>query len=227
MILTAYFDLAFTLARQEGDLGSLKYAIARLNSVDVADENWPILENILGQCVLVDPACLPQVCEQIVHYKSLDYDVNVELWDELLNRIVGERLPLGQASEAVWAMWIMKLLEISLAGPSEAAVNECEDSAAGLMGLGLASVGLGDFATLQGLRTFAEPDELFGRQWLLCYEGVKQGWIRPASGRPVTDSQFRFLLAKDVSFFNIEAALPAPRRKGPPVGGGSGGEYPF
>jgi hypothetical protein len=232
--LTAYFDLAFTLAKAEPDEGILKYAIPRLNSVVIAKANWPILQSLLAQCASVEPACLPQVCEQIVYYNSLTYPMDVVLWGDCLNQIVAERLPLGQASEAVWAMWLMKHLGVQMIGAAEQAVDNCEDSAAALMGLGLASVGLAKFAPVR-LNAFAEPNELFGRQWLLCYEGVKQGWIKPASGANTlaVHQQFDFLNNNGVSFFNIGAAPAAPRRTalaygvGGGGGGGGGGGYPM
>ncbi len=229
--LTAYFDLVFTLAKAEPDEGIFKYAIPRLNSVVFAEANWPILQSLLAQCVSVEPACLPQVCEQIIYYQSLNHQIDKVLWADCLNQIVVERLPLGQASEAVWAMWLMKQLGVQMVAASEQAVDNCEDSAAALMGLGLTSVGLAKLTPAR-LNSFAEPTELFGRQWLLCYEGVKRGWIKPASGvnTLATHQQFDFLNNNGVSFFNIEAAPTVPRRVGLAYGaggGGGGGGYPM
>lgn len=224
--LMAFFDLVFTQGREEADEGMFKYAIARLNSVKVVEDNWPIFEGLLGQCASVEPACLPQVCEQIVHYKSEGETTNESLWQDILNRIVCERLPLGHASEAVWAMWMMNIMKIRLTDAAASAVDSCEDSAAALMGLWLANNGLGDPALLGRLNLFAEPGELFGRQWLLCYEGIRQGWIKPPSGNGIQDAQFKFLYGQGVSFFDTGAAPPTPRRKGPPVTGGGGGGSP-
>ncbi len=228
--LTAYFDMAFSLAKAEPDEGILKYAVPRLNTVDVFEDNWPLLAGLFGQCVSVEPACLPQVCEQIVHYQSVHFAMNAGLWRDVLNRIVSERLPLGQASEAVWALWLMKQLNISLSPEAETAVAQCEDSVAALMGLGMASVGLANAANLTQLNVFAEPAELGGRQWLLCYEGVRQGWITPTSGAGTlaADPQFAFLHANGVTFFDINAAPSAPRRffTAGGGGGGGGGNYP-
>jgi len=155
--------------------------------------------------------------------------MDVVLWGDCLNQIVVERLPLGQASEAVWAMWLMKQLGIQMVGDAEQAVDSCEDSAAALMGLGLTSVGLAKLKPAR-LNSFAEPNELCGRQWLLCYEGVKQGWIKPASGVKTLAvyQQFDFLNKKGVSFFSIGAVPTPPRRAALAYGvGGGGGGYPM
>ncbi len=232
--LTAFFDFAFAFSKSEPDEGIFKYAIARLNSVVIDAANWAVLQNLLAQCVSIEPACLPQVCEQIVYYQSLNRLIDNALWTDCLNRIVAERLPLGQASEAVWAMWLMKQLNVQMVAAAEQAVDNCEDSSAALMGLGLTSVGLAHLTPVR-LHAFAEPTELFGRQWLLCYEGVRRGWITPASGANTlaAHQQFNFLNNNGVSFFDIGAAPTAPRRVGLAYGvgggggGGGGGGYPM
>ena len=229
--LTAYFDNVFVLARAEPNEGIFKYAVPRLNNVIVAEANWPILQNILSQCALVEPACLPQVCEQITHYKSLGHPVDAPLWTECLNQIVCERLPLGQASEALWALWLLKQLGLPMSPFAEQAVDKCEDSPVALMALGMASVGLANPASFTRLHSFAEPNELFGRQWLLCYEANKRGWITPPSKIDVLSvhPQFEFLKQKGVSFFDVNAPASAPRQHAAGSGGGigGGGAYPM
>jgi len=69
--LTAYFDSAFTFAKQDPDENTLKFAIARLNGVEIAEDNWPIFQRILAQCVINEPACLPQTCDQLAHYQEV------------------------------------------------------------------------------------------------------------------------------------------------------------
>jgi len=134
--LTAYFDMVFDLFKRFPEEGLLKYAIARLRSEDFHRRNWPLLEHILSHCVLVEPACIPQVCDQITYYQTKRFRITKPLWSDCLNRIVYERVPLGQASEAAWAMWLMKLLNIKLLARSAKPINNSEDSIVGLMALG-------------------------------------------------------------------------------------------
>ena len=102
-----------------------------------------------------------------------------------------------------------------------------------LMALGMSSVGLANVASFTRLHWFAEPNELFGRQWLLCYEGSKQGWLTPPSRINAlgVHSQFELLWNRDVSVFNVNAPAVPPRRHeaaSDGCGGGSGGgEYPM
>lgn len=226
--LTAYFDNAFELARVAPTEGVLKYAIPRLNAVDVMGDNWQIFQYLLSQCVRGEPACLSQVCDQIFYYTTIEgRTIDISLWTACLEHTILERLPLGQASEALWALWMMKHLGIPMSCAVEAAVDACEDSPVALMGLSLAHAGLGNPASFTRLHTFAEPSELFGRHWLLCYEGNKQGWLTPPSGVSAFAAQpkFEFLRNQNVSFFNINAQPRFTLRHIPGSGGGGGGDY--
>jgi hypothetical protein len=202
------------MARKEPEESVLKYAVARMNSINVVEDNWRLYEHILCHCALVEPACLPQICEQIRHYVDQGMSADKVLWGECLNRIVWERLTIGQASESVWAMWLMKLLHVPLSSTSAKAVDACEDSPSALMGLGLASQGLAKAAELPNLHSFAEVQELTGPNWLLCYEGNHRGWLAPPSGNSPwsVNAQFDLLHKTNVSFFDITASPPPPRR---------------
>jgi hypothetical protein len=223
--LTAFFDNVFVMAKAEPNEDIFKFAIPRFNSVDVREENWTTFQNLLVQCAQVEPACLPQVCEQLLHYQSQGRPLDSGLWSACLNQIVTERLPLGQASEALWALWLMKQLGVAMTSGAEKAIDHCEDSAVALMALGMAHSGLGNPDSFIRLHTFAEPSELFGRHWLLCYEGNKQGWLIPPSGADSlgTHPAFDFFRNKNVSFFDINAQPTPPRRNAPGSQGGVGG----
>lgn len=225
--LTAYFDMVFDFIKKYPNEGILKYAIARLQGVNIVRENWPLFQNLLIHCIVIEPACIPQVCDQITHYRTKHFPIKKHLWSSCLNRIVSERVPLGQSSEAAWAIWFMKLLGITLHAKSAKAVGDGEDSVVGLMALGLASIGLANPAHLTGLNRFSIATGLFENQWLLCYQGNLMGWLGPHSGPAnlYCDPVFAYLEAQNVSFFEIGATLPAPVRRTLPVGSAGGGGY--
>lgn len=224
--LTAYFDLVFNLFKQYPQESMLKYSIARLNGIDVDIGNWGLLENLLCHSSLNEPACLSQVCDQLFYYLQKGYPINKKLWENTLNRIVTERVPLGQVSEATWAMWIMKLLSITLAEASAFVVAGSDDSTTGLMALGLASVGLANPLHLKGLHAYASASGLMEEQWLLSYQGNYLQWLGPNSGHHAFAQEplFDFLATNKVSFFDINTAHPISRR-GSFTQGAYGGGY--
>jgi hypothetical protein len=225
--LTAYFDNAFKLAKEAPNDGILKYAISRLSAVDVAEDNWQFFQYLLSQCVRGEPACLPQVCDQIFYYITIEgRTVDTNVWEVCLGRTILERLPLGQASEALWALWMMRHLGIPMSCAVETVVDASEDYPVALMALSMANNGLGNPTSFTRLHTFAEASELFGRHWLLCYEGNRQGWLIPTSGVNAlgTQSQFAFLRSQNVSFFDTNAT-PQILYRHEPTSGGVGGGY--
>jgi hypothetical protein len=217
--LIAYFDMVFDFFKRYPDEGLLKYAIARLRSEDIMRENWLLFESLLNHCILIEPACIPQVCDQISYYKAKHFPIRKHLWSSCLNRIVLERVPLGQSSEAAWSMWLMKLLGVKLLAKSAKAVSEGDDSIVGLMALGLASIGLATPTHLAGLSRFSDAAGLFENQWLLCYQGNLMGWLGPRSARANlhSDPAFSYLEAQNVSFFDIGVTPPAPIRPAVPL----------
>lgn len=225
--LTAYFDMVFDCFKKYPEEGLLKYAIARLRSVNIKRKNWPLFESLLNHCVLIEPACIPQVCDEITHYQAKTFPIRKRLWSDNLNRIVSERAPLGQSSEAAWAMWLMKLLSVKLLTKSARAVGDAEDSVMGLMALGLSSLGLATPAHLAGLSRFSAATGLFENQWLLCYQGDLMGWLGPRSRRANLhgDPAFAYLEEQNVSFFDIGVNQPVPIRHAALMGGGGGGIY--
>lgn len=220
--LTAYFDMVFDFFKAFPEEGLLKYAIARLRSVEIHRQNWRLLESILSHCILIEPACIPQVCDQVTYYRTKRYGISKPLWSECLNRIVYERVPLGQSSEAAWAMWLMKLLNINISAKSAKAISQTEDSIVGLMALGLAASGLANNAYLSGLHRFSPPSALFESQWLLCYQGNLMAWLGATSGPAnlVGDLFFSYLVSQNVSFFDIGVTPPVAIRHA-----GAGGGY--
>lgn len=215
--LIAYFNMVFDFFKRYPDEWLLKYAISRLKSEKIEKENLILFENLMIHCILIDPACIPQVCEQILNYKE-SFSINREFWSECLNRIVSERVPLGQSSEAAWAMWLMKLLDIKLEEKSAKAVGDTEDSVVGLMGLGLASIGLATSAHLSGLDRFSNKDKLFENQWLLCYQGNLMEMLGAESSRKnlFSDPAFAYMEKKNVSFFDIKIPLTSPTKNSEP-----------
>lgn len=223
--LIAYFNMIFDFFKKYPDEGLLKYAIARLNGVDVEKKNWKLFENLLNHCAVIEPACLPQICDQIAHYVSNSYTINKSLWSNNLNEIVLTQTPLGHSSEAAWAMWLMKILNIKLRTRSAKVVGNSEDSIVSLMALGLGSIGLAAASDLAELHRFYNSNELFEKQWLLCYQGNYMGWLGPSSGKTIlrTDPAFAYLESQNVSFFDVGMPHPRPPRHLPIPTAGSGG----
>ena len=220
--LTQYFNLAFAFHRAHPGENVLKYAIARLRSIEVNRACFSYFENILAHCVTIEPACIPQVCNEIAHYRAQSCPVHKRIWTDCLNKVITHSVPLGKSSEAAWAMWLMKVTETRLRAKTAQTVCATDDSIVALMALGLASVGLADKHHLENLRRYREPAELWGRHWLLAYEGNHRNLLgRGGRARLSKYTFFEFLHAEGVSFFDINTPPPRPTRE--PLSARSGG----
>ena len=215
--LIAYFDLVFDFINKTPDEGIMKYAIARLRNENIKKANWEIFEGLLLSCALNEPACLPQVCEQIAFYQNQQYKINKKNWAEVLNKIIANKVPLGHASEAAWAMWIIRILQIRLSSNCAKIISQSDDSIVTLMGVGLSVLGLTKKSYFSRLKIFENKSYLFEPQWLLCYQLNFMNYFTPnaratnLSGDPF----YSHLSQNNVSFFDINTVVSVPvRRRG-------------
>ncbi len=222
--LIAYFGLAFDHLKRHPEEGVIKYAVSRMGSLCIDPSNWDLYEQVLQQCVAVDPACLPQVWAELSRSQQDGHRPRKAEWATILNRIIVERLPLGHASEAAWAMWLLWHLGAKLLQKSAKAVGNTEDSVAGLMGLALTQVGLANATHLAGLSRFVHPQCLYGPQWLLCYEAGVRGWFPALASSTLNDPAFGYLASNQVRFLDVQTQTtpPAPQVAGGGGGGGAG-----
>lgn len=224
--LSAYFDMVYDFMRKLPDEGILKYAIGRLKSESIRKDNWKFFQNILCQCIVVEPACLPQVCEQIIKYKNRNFPITKKLWSTALNQVIFERVPLGHSSEAVWAMWLLNIINIKLSVRCTKVIAQNEDSIVSLMALGLADKGLANMTHLSLLNRYTPNAELYEKQWLLCYQMNLNNWLRGNRNNLNNDQAFSFLESNNVSFFDINTPFqPITAQSGSTSIFGGGGGY--
>lgn len=229
--LISYFGLVFDFITKYPDEGIMKYAIARLKSEIIKPVNWKLFDNILSNCILIEPACLPQVTDQLLFYKNQGYKPNKIIWQENLNRIIYEKVPLGHSSEASWAMWLLKLLNLKMNAKTSKIVDNTDDSIVGLMGLGLASIGLTQMKYFANIRQYSSPNYKYESQWLLFYQGNYMNFFsrNSRSTNLVNDPFYDFLQNSNVSFFDINTVQTSTinynSSSGLITSGGGGGGY--
>jgi hypothetical protein len=71
-----FFDQAFAFSRDYSDESILKYAISRISGIKVYQSNWELCENLLMQCVIVDPSTIAVALNQLVRYRDLGYSLD-------------------------------------------------------------------------------------------------------------------------------------------------------
>ena len=220
--LQRYFDRAFELSGLNRDLDVLKYAIRRLDSVNVAKENWQLLQDLLLQCAMVEPSTLPVVVNNLHVYRDKGFRLDKPKVGEVFNVMLSSHAPLGHGSEVAWSLWACLLFRLRIRAVAACAVTEMEDSVVALLWLHARASGLIRSKTqVHKWQAAMTGAGLRDRQWLLSYEANIKGWLQSAMDYVSQDSQFGILKAGGVSFYDaskVGSHTPSGPHK-PPVGG--------
>ena len=229
--LLRYFDLAFEMASSDPDEDIMKYAISRMNGIQIERNNWLLFQNSLSQCCLIEPGSLRFVIAQLARYNSI-YEVERTIYEECFNDLIVLHAPLGHGSEVAWAMWALILLNIPIHSEQTAAVSVMEDPVVALLALDAQSKGLVPSEhTFDHFATHMTTDDLYGDHWLLAYEANVKGWLPSASANDNVDSDscFSHLKQNGISFYNeslsIDCAIIVPLSDTSTGGGGGGIGY--
>ena len=208
--LLGYFDRAFDLARQYRDEYVLSYAIARLGPLKFDGHVRRLLQNLLLQSAIAEPATLSRVTAELLKNQAAGLAISKTQLSACVHSIIDRHSPLGHHSEVAWALWTAIVFEIKLEKRTATLVTQQANSMIALLsldararGLFPKSVGIGRWAH------YANAQELYGDQWLLSYECNKKGWIRTSKDYVKGDVAFGYLKSKNVSFYNRNASVSA------------------
>jgi len=225
-----YFDEAFVFSRECPDESILKYAIARLSGVSILKENCQLCEDLLLQCVIVDPSTLQQVLNQLLKYKDVGYSLNLDHIAEVLNKVIGRHARLGHGSEVAWAVWGLIVLGLPVSDDSAAEAANMSDSIVAILILDARAKGLvSSGVSLGHLESYMNTKDLYGEQWLLAYEANVKGWL-PSLGKRdhvQQDRCFGFLKSRGVYFYddNVSGRIAYKPPKPPARGAAGVGAY--
>lgn len=196
--LVAFFDRAFVLTKQNPDESVLNYAIARTNGVTVDVDNWPLFQNLLCQCVCVEPNTVVPAIEQLLRYENAenDYEINSELIAEVMNKQIQYHAPLGHNSEVAWALWALINFKAKVYDSTAKVLSHLDYPIAALLSLDAMTRGLAPSLSVEKWSTYMTTNDLYGRQWILAYEANVKGWLKSATIPDHVDNDPNFSLLK-------------------------------
>ena len=91
---------------------------------------------------------------------------------------MGYHAPLGHSSEVSWGIWGLIQFEQKVNTQNVKLLTETQDPLVALVALDANDRGLiSDELDTSSWRDSLELDDLYGKNWLLSYEGISQGWI--------------------------------------------------
>ena len=219
--LVTFFSKAFALA-QEGRDTALNFAIARLRSVTVDRANWPLLQDLLLQCVTSELGTFRFVIDELRRHEQAGLPLARQTLGDVTNDHLQRSTTLGYASEVAWGLWCAVTFQLPLERRVAAVISKMSDSIVALVALDARGRGLIARGLDTGLwETFMTADGLSGEHWLLSYEANVKGWLptRGSGDHVEQDSAFGYLKRLGVSFYDPQRTVPGiPASAGPEPG---------
>lgn len=203
--LFRFCDRAFQMASVEPDEAVLKYAISRIQALNISSDNLELCESLLLQCLVNEAGAIRKVLETLLKLESVGLTIDKAKFNEALHHVINTHAPLGHGSEVAWAIW--GTIEFALPIDSDTAKKavDMQDSIVWLLLLHALSKGL-----ISSSVSFAVPkskmktNELFEEHWLLSYEANIKGWLSSVGSADHVSASpiFQFLKSSGVSFYD-------------------------
>jgi hypothetical protein len=202
--LLGYFDTVFSLKRQYDTDPVVSYAISRLDPVAHGDKSWKAAEALLLQALSVEPDAVQQVAVALAKAYSDQRQIDLEHLRRSLAIAIKRHAPQGHSFEVSWVLWMILSFGCTIEDEEAiAALAGMADSVVALLSLDAYARGLLPGMDLTHWATFMTEGQLYGEQWLLCYEAKKRGWLPSLEGNDyvAADAAFSFLEANGVNFY--------------------------
>lgn len=212
--LIRYFDKVYTLVDEYPGDSVLRYALRKASTVQVHNSNSQLFQNLLLQCVSVDPAVLQDVLYILQKHQQRGAIINIDSIEQVINLQIQRHAPLGHSSEVSWAVWAAIAFNIPIDSGSAKVLSGTADSIVALLALDAQRRGLmhSDFDATTW-QHFLTPEDLYGEQWLLTYEADCQLHLLPAGNSHVDkDPWFKNLKDAGVRFYDpsVSTLIPKP-----------------
>lgn len=180
-----YFNRTFELAKRHPFDSVLRYSIAALQSISVSNKDWVLVQNLLWQCVALDPGCLRLVIDTIlINRDRSDLVCDSEIASRALNALVLVSAPVGHGSEVVWSIWAAMVLNIPLQNTAQDIIAAMDDGCVAAASFLAKRRGIfrSDFNSV--LWESWLIDECFIQEhWLFAYECYRREWLPESVAR--------------------------------------------
>jgi hypothetical protein len=186
--------------------GALAYAVTRTREVSITRKNWSLLQSLAWGAASVEPTATARVLDLLAEKsEEVDSTVTLDVAIEVLEAMIRQNAPVGNASEIAWAIWSAISLGAPLSNEAASLLSTADDDFVALLALDAANKGLissGALDLTHWEELVRQPETLDGNHWLLAYEGAVSGWLPTAEGDVAKHRFFKTLSAYDVRFYD-------------------------
>lgn len=212
-----YFAQAFQFAAEYKRSNVLRFAVNLLRSVDILMVNWPQFETYLLKAARANATTVPMMVHLLALYNAKGFPLKKDRIAKFIKDTIAKCGPSAAHYEIVWALFLAKMLRITLPADWVRPVTKLESSACALVLLDLRQMGLIDGAIDVSLWTQAMTTKgLESNLWLVAYEADLKGWLTPpTAGFVQNHPYFAELRRWNVSFYDKDRRLMNVRRSKP------------
>lgn len=211
--LREYYRLVFDQALTFPEGAVITYGLAALRSTTIHPDNWIVHQQFLFEAMRREPCTTSEVMSQLIRFREAGLEPNPDWLSEAVNRHVLDHARHGHGNELAWGLWAVLAFDLSFSPAATEAASRLDDSVVAIMlrdaeARGLLEVKLSP----DRWEEFLVDGELYGEQWLYCYEVARLGWVggKEHRRRVEQDSNFGKLLAGNVAFYTAVAKGAAP-----------------
>lgn len=214
--LNAFFSRAFEFAGRFAGKPVLRYAVAMMRSTPIHTANWQQVQRLMAQAATHEPEVLPWALACLNYYETESFPVDRELLQKLLEEVLRGYAARKLGSEVAWCIWGFLQFGIDIpANCVELAVALGDDVVSLILldarrkGLINAKRALSHLGKVVDRRAFEEE------HWLLAYEGIRKGWLRPRGSGVAAfraNAHVTDLLQSGVTFYDSRWTADATAR---------------
>lgn len=214
--LQQYFNLLWKLCECSPNRINtiIRYGLKPLlnSKLQISPSHQELFESLLYKTALLDPSTL-DIVQKVLTAKHITPTSNA--LTDLIHTIIAHHAPLHHHHEVAWSLWYCKKYTLPISKDDILLIFDMHNPICTLMLLD----DLNNHPTLAAMRTDADiaqyisnietlsdSKDLFGRDWILLYEGVKHGWLRNTAV-VTSNPYFNYLYSEGISFYddNINA----------------------
>lgn len=202
-----FLDQILRQASDEKDEGIVKFAVRKIDELEVWSTYWELLEPFLVRVAISFPHCWDYVA-RVVAWRNTVKSVDKPLWANVVHRAVKQNGNSGHDSEIAWALWLLKELKEPLESQAFDLVLRRCGALPCLIALDVhASTNAAYKIPKEALLDRIGERPMLGANWLLAFEADRQFGLKIKSKNQQGNPFFKQLYDDNVSFYNRDAKL--------------------
>lgn len=208
--ILSLFSRAYELSVANPEDSILRYAIARVQNVDMAGDGWRSFQNCVLGAGAADASALHVALGTLYQVGAKGgHAIAKSPLAEVFERVIANHAPKGHGSEVAWALWGALAWKVPLSAAAAGLVGNMDDDIVALLALDAEANQLFPHGSLnkQNWTIIANsPDILKSEHWLLAYEGHRKGWVTCQS--VAAHAEFSGMYNANVSFYDQAQNVP-------------------